>query len=200
MSKNYIITIGREYGSGGFEIGKKLAEKLNIKFYDKNLIDEVAKKSGIHPDVINKADEKPANPLLNPFFNPVYENGTLNDRIFWAQSDVIRDIASKESCVIIGRCADYILGDHENVLRIFIQAPFEDRIQRVKDKYLIELPEEAKREVKKTDKQRRSYYEFYTDNKWGGRKGQDLIINSSILGIDGTVDYIKELVERKFDL
>lgn len=200
MSKNYIITIGREYGSGGFEIGKKLAEQLGIKFYDKNLIDEVAKKSGIHPDVVNKADERPSNPLLNPFFNPVYENGTLNDRVFWAQSDVIREIADKESCVIIGRCADYILDDHDNVLRIFIQAPYEDRVQRVKEKYLIELPEEAKREVKKTDKQRRSYYEFYTDNKWGGRKGQDLIINSSVLGIDGTVDFIKALVERKFDL
>lgn len=200
MSKNYIITIGREYGSGGFEIGKKLSEKLGIKFYDKNLIDEVAKKSGIHPDVISKADEKPSNPLLNPFFNPVYENGTLNDRIFWAQSDIIREIASKESCVIIGRCADYILNDHENVLRIFIQAPFNNRVLRVKEKYLIDVPDEAKREVKKTDKQRRSYYEFYTDNKWGGRKGQDLIINSSVLGIDGTVDFIKALVERKFDL
>ena len=163
MGNNYIITIGREYGSGGFEIGKKLAEKLGIGFYDKNLIDEVAKKSGIHIDMLHKGDEK----NISSWLNPVYQNGTINDRIFWAQSDVIREIAEKESCVIIGRCADYILKDFDNVVNIFVQAPFEDRVARICNKYLIELPEEAKREIKKTDKQRRSYYEFY---RGGSRK------------------------------
>lgn len=196
MGNNYIITIGREYGSGGFEIGKKLAEKLGIGFYDKNLIDEVAKKSGIHVDMVHKADERPA----SPFFNPVYQNGTLHDRIFWAQSDVIREIAEKESCVIIGRCADYVLREHDNVIKIFIQAPFAKRIERISEKYLIELPDEARREILKTDKQRRSYYEFYTDYTWGGRKHMDLVINSSVLGIDGTVDFIKDFVERKLNV
>lgn len=200
MGNNYIITIGREYGSGGFEIGKKLAEKLGIGFYDKNLIDETVKKSGIHADMVHKVDEKPASPFINPFINPVYENGTINDRVFWAQSDVIRDLAERESCVIIGRCADYVLREKDNVLRIFIQAPLKDRVARISEKYLIELPEEARKEVIKTDKQRRAYYEFYTDDKWGGRKNKDLVINSSVLGIDGTVDYIKEFVERKFNL
>ena len=200
MGNNYIITIGREYGSGGLEIGKKLAEKLGIGFYDRNLIDEVSEKSGIHIDLVHKADETPANPLINSFFNPVYQNGTLNDRIFWAQADVIRDIAEKESCVIIGRCADYVLRDKDNVVRIFIQAPYADRVARVCEKYLIEIPEEAKKEVNKVDKHRRTYYEFYTDNKWGGRKNKDLVINSSVLGIDGTVDFIKEFVERRFNL
>ena len=193
MGNNLIITIGREYGSGGLEIGKKLAKKLGISFYDKNLIDEVAKKSGIQIDTLHRGDEKSA----GPWYNPIFKNGTINDRIFWAQSDVIREIAEKESCVIIGRCADYILKDHENVVKIFIQAPFEDRVKRVCEKYLIEIPDEAKKEILKTDKQRRSYYEFYTDNTWGGRKHVDLIVNSSVLGIDGTVDLIADFVLRK---
>lgn len=109
MGNNYIITIGREYGSGGCEIGKKLAEKLGIGFYDKNLIDAAAEKSGIHIDMLHKADEKPANPLTNPFLHPGYEAGTINDRLFWTQSEVIRELAEKESCVIIGRCADFVL-------------------------------------------------------------------------------------------
>lgn len=201
MSGNYIITIGREYGSGGYEIGKKLSEKLGIGFYDKNLIDVAAEQSGIHIDMLNKADERTANPLVNPFLHPGYENGTVNDRLFWTQSEVIRGLAEKgESCVIIGRCADYILRDYDNVLKIFIQAPLKNRIQRIADKYLIELPEEAKKEVLRNDKLRRSYYQFYTDGKWGGRERKDMVINSSILGIDGTVELIKEFVERKFNL
>lgn len=201
MGNNYIITIGREYGSGGFEIGKKLAEALGIGFYYKNLIDEVAKKSGIHIDMLNKADERPANPLTNPFLHPGYENGTLNDRLFWTQSEVIRELAEKgESCVIIGRCADFILRDHENVLKIFIQAPIEKRIDRIADKYLIELRDEAKKEVLRNDKLRSTYYRFYTDGKWGDRARKDLIVNSSILGIDGTVEFIKGFVEKRFNL
>ena len=196
MGNNYIITIGREYGSGGFEIGKKLAEKLGIAFYDKNLIDEVAKKSGIHIDMLHKGDEK----SISSWLNPVYQNGTLNDRIFWAQSDVIRDIAERESCVIIGRCADYILKDLDNVVNVFVQAPFEDRVKRICNKYLIELRDEAVREIRKTDKQRRSYYEFYTDYGWGDRRHKDLVVNSSVLGIDGTVDFIKNFVECNFNL
>lgn len=199
MGNNYIITIGREYGSGGFEIGKKLAEKLGIGFYDKNLIDAAAEKSGIHIDMLHKADERPANPLTNPFLHPGYEAGTINDRLFWTQSEVIRDLADKESCVIIGRCADFVLREHENVLKIFIQAPLADRVARISEKYLIEIPSEAKKEVLRNDKLRRSYYQFYTDSKWGGRDHKDLVINSSVLGIDGTVDFIKDFVERKFN-
>ena len=199
MGNNYIITIGREYGSGGFEIGKKLAEKLGIGFYDKNLIDAAAEKSGIHIDMLHKADERTANPLTNPFIHPGYESGTINDRLFWTQSEVIRDLADKESCVIIGRCADFVLREHENVLKIFIQAPLADRVARISEKYLIEIPSEAKKEVLRNDKLRRSYYQFYTDNKWGGRDHKGLVINSSVLGIDGTVDFIKDFVNRKFN-
>lgn len=201
MGDNYIIAIGREYGSGGYEIGKKLAEELGIDFYDKNLIDVAAEKSGIHIDMLNKADEKPANPLINPFLHPGYENGTVNDRLFWTQSQFIRELAeSGESCVIMGRCADYILREYDNVLKIFIQAPLKSRVARIADKYLIELPEEAKKEVLRMDKIRRSYYQFYTDGKWGGRDRKDLVIDSSVLGIDGTVEIIKDFIERKFNL
>jgi cytidylate kinase len=198
MSGNYVITIGREYGSGGLEIGQKLAEKLGIAFYDKNLIDTVAEKSNMKIEALYKADEMPANPLMNPFLHPGYEAGTVNDRLFWKQSEVIRELAEKESCVIIGRCADFILRDYKNVLSIFIQAPFEDRVSRVAEKYLIDIPSEAKKDVLRNDKLRRSYYQFYTDDKWGGRERKDLIINSSILGIDGTVDFLKTFVEMKF--
>ena len=200
MGKNYIITIGREYGSGGFEIGKKLAEKLGIGFYDKNLIDEVSKKSGIHVEMLHKADEKTASPFTNPLGHPGYEAGTVNDRLFWTQSEIIRDLADKESCVIMGRCADFVLRDRDNVLKIFIQAPMEDRIKRICDKYLIDIPVEAKKEIQKNDKVRRTYYQFYTDGKWGARERKDLVINSSILGIDGTVDFLKAFVEQKFGL
>lgn len=210
MSGNYIITIGREYGSGGLEIGQKLAEKLGIKCYDKELINLVAEKKGFKKEILEKADEKRGSSFIEPsggFFPgrpsktlPAFGafGKTINDKVFLMESSVIHSLAKEESCVIIGRCADVLLKDQENVLTIFIQAPKDTRIKRVADRMNLSK-EDAAKEIKHTDKARASYYEFYTDSKWGSRIGYDLVIDSSTLGIDGTADYIKKIVEYKFN-
>ena len=199
MRTNYVITIGRQYGSGGREIGEKLAKALGIEFYDKNLIDLVAEKCGYRIEVLQDADEKASNPMFSGYIPMGIDIGTVNDRLFWNQSAVIKDLAAKESCVIVGRCADYVLKDLENVLNIFIHAPLESRVNRIMDRYLIDIPSVAKKEIQREDKTRRSYYQFYTDRKWGGLDGKHLVIDSSVLGIDGTVALLKSMAEMKFD-
>ena len=209
MSGNYIITIGREYGSGGLEIGQKLAEKLGIKCYDKELINLVAEKRNFKKEILEKADEKRGSSFLEPsgnFFpsrpsknHPAFGafGKTMNDKVFLMESAVIHSLAKEESCVIIGRCADVLLKDRENVLTVFIQAPKEARIKRLAER--LQLSEDmAEKEMRRIDKIRASYYQFYTDKKWGGRDNFDLVINSAVLGIDNTVDFIKNAVESKF--
>lgn len=209
MNDNYIITIGREYGSGGLEIGQKLAEKLGIKCYDKELINRVAVEKGLKKEILEKADEKKGSSFLEPsgpFFPskpskslPAFGafGKTANDKVFLAESAVIHELANEESCIIIGRCADVLLKDRENVLTIFIQAPDEARIKRLAER--LELSEDmARKEMRHIDKIRASYYQFYTDENWGGRRGYDLIINSAAFGIDKTVDFIEKIVKSRF--
>lgn len=209
MSNNYIITIGREYGSGGLEIGQKLAEKLGIKCYDKELINLVAEKKGFKKEILEKADEKRGSSFVEPsggFFPgrpsktlPAFGafGKTINDKVFLMESSVIHSLAREESCVIIGRCADVLLKDRDNVLTVFIQAPKDARIKRLAEQF--QLSEEmAEKEVRRIDKIRSSYYQFYTDRKWGGRDNFDLVINSAALGIDNTVNLIKIAAEHKF--
>lgn len=209
MSGNYIITIGREYGSGGLEIGQKLAEKLGIKCYDKELINLVAEKKGFKKEILEKADEKRGSSFVEPsggFFPgrpsktlPAFGafGKTINDKVFLMESSVIHSLAREESCVIIGRCADVLLKDRDNVLTVFIQAPKDARIKRLAEQF--QLSEEmAEKEVRRIDKIRSSYYQFYTDRKWGGRDNFDLVINSAALGIDNTVNLIKIAAEHKF--
>lgn len=209
MSGKYIITIGREYGSGGLEIGQKLAEMLGIKCYDKELIGIVAEKRGYKKEILEKTDEKKGSALIEPsigFFSskpsknlPAFGafGKTMNDKVFLAESAVIKSLAEQESCVIIGRCADVLLKDREDVLSVFIQAPKEARIQRLSER-LHFSKDEAEKEMRRVDKVRASYYQFYTDNKWGDRKNFDLVINSAFFGIDNTVKFIKEAAENKF--
>lgn len=209
MSGNYIITIGREYGSGGLEIGQKLAEKLGIKCYDKELINLVAEKKGFKKETLEKVDEKKGSSLLEPsgsFFPsrpsknlPAFGafGKTINDKVFLAESTVIHSLAEQESCVIIGRCANMILKDRENVLTVFIQAPKKARIKRLAER--LQLSEEtAEKEAHRIDKIRASYYQFYTDTKWGDRNNYDLVINSGAFGIDNVVNIIKDIAENKF--
>lgn len=198
MSRNIVITIGREFGSGGREIGQKVAKALGINFYDKNLIDIAAQKSGINSDLLYQADEKASNPFFSAYLPTGTDYGTVNDRLFWTQSSIIKDLATKESCVIVGRCADYVLEEFENCLHIYIYAPVSKRIERVKERYLIETDAAARKEINRTDKIRRSYYQYYTDHKWGTVEGKTMAIDSSFLGVDGTVDYIIDLVKRKW--
>lgn len=210
MNDNYIITIGREYGSGGLEIGQKLAEKLGIKCYDKELIESSGSRKGTekkkflkkrmrkkkllssnHPDHFSPSKPSKSLPAFGAF------GKTANDKVFLAESAVIHELANEESCIIIGRCADVLLKDRENVLTIFIQAPDEARIKRLAER--LELSEDmARKEMRHIDKIRASYYQFYTDENWGGRRGYDLIINSAAFGIDKTVDFIEKIVKSRF--
>ena len=197
-----VITIGCEYGAKGNQIGRKIAEDLGFQFYDRNIVDAIIHEVGIPGEIMEKVEEgvtivgKGAEGEERGEFS---QYADLTKRAIHVQKTIIRKLSDRESCVIIGRCADFVLREHENVLKIFIQAPLTDRIARISEKYLIEIPSEAKKEVIRNDKLRRSYYQFYTDSKWGGRDHKDLVINSSVLGIDGTVDFIKDFVDRKFN-
>lgn len=194
---NMVVTIGREFGSGGREIGEKLAKELGFAFYDKNLLRIVSEQSGIKEQVLEKADELATNPLFAPYYPPSMDPGTLNDRVFRMQSELIQEKAEKENCVIVGRCANYVLADKEDVLRVFVYADMEDRINRVMTTQGIVDRDVAAKLIKKTDKSRRSYYQFYSELKWGRKDGQDLMIDSGLLGIDGTVALLKDIVEKK---
>ncbi|MCR5356936.1 MAG: cytidylate kinase-like family protein [Lachnospiraceae bacterium] len=202
---NTIITIGRQFGSGGREIGEKLAQKYGIKFYDKELLKRAAKESGICPELFENNDEKPTSSFLYNLVSDTYAFGysspyvemPLSHKVFLAQFDTIKKIASEGPCVIVGRCADYALSETDNRLSIFINAPLEDRIERIKLKYQDEKDEsKIKDMVIKNDKARANYYNYYSSKKWGRADSYDLCINSSILGIDGTVELISGFIDR----
>ncbi len=200
-----IITIGRQFGSGGSEIGKKLADNLNIKYYDKELIQLAAKESGICPELFEKADEKSSGGLLQAFAMGFSMNGALyqpNDyftdaTLFQVQSDVIRKIAAERSCVIVGRCADYILKDDPHCTSVFIHSSEEDRIQRITGKNPV-TEKEALEQMRKTDKTRASYYNYYTDKTWGAAMSYHLCLNSSVIGTDHCVRLIEEFIKNRF--
>lgn len=198
-----IITIGRQFGSGGREIGEKLALKLGIPFYDKDLLKRAAKESGLCEEIFENFDEKPSSSFLyslvmDPYSLGYSNNGydlPLNHKVFLAAFDTIKKIADEGACVIVGRCADYALQDYDNVLNVFVHAPLEDRIKRISAKY--ELSEsKAKDMIYKKDKQRASYYNYYSSSKWADIKNYDLTINSSHLGIDQTVEVIAAIAQR----
>ncbi len=196
-----IVTIDREFGSGGREVGKRLAERLGIKFYDEELISRAAASTGYHEEYIKENDEKAPDYSVSSFFTGVdmFQSSPYT-KIQEEEFRIIREIASEESCVIMGRAADYILSDERHV-SIFIFAPIEDRIRRNLALAPIRFPDEnldeagMEKKVKQTDKQRRRYYEFYTDNKWGGRDVYDLLINTSRAGVEGAVDIIEAYIK-----
>ena len=205
MSDNLIITIGRECGSGGRHIGQALAEKLGIKCYDKELLNLAAKESGLCKELFETHDEKPTSSFLYSlvmdtyslgYTNSAYMDMPINHKIFLAQFDTIKSLADKESCVIIGRCADYALAEDPNLLSLFISAPLEDRIARVAKRQKV-TPEEAKSLIQKTDKRRASYCEYYASKKWGAVDAYDFCLNSSALGLGGTVELIQAMVAHK---
>ena len=200
-----IITIGRQAGSGGKEIGEKLAEQLGIKCYDKELLERAAKESGLCEELFENHDEKPTKSFLYSLVMDTYSYGftgttfqemPINHKLFLAQYDAIKKIADEGPCVMVGRCADYALEENENCLSIFIHAKMEDRVARV-SRIRDMTPAKTKDMLQKTDKQRASYYNYYTNKKWGDANSYDLCINSSILGIDGTVELIKQAIEKK---
>ena len=201
MSDKIVITIARQYGSGGREIGEKVAAALGIKHYDENLITLAAREGNLDETVASKADESAANSLLytlalgSNFFGSAMNFGykpPLNDKLFLLQSDVIRRAAEEGSCVIIGRCADYVLRDHPKRLSVFVYGDLPHRKQRVMDRHEGLTEAQAIDLINKTDRRRSSYYNFYTGNKWGKYDNYHLAVNSSLLGIDKTAEMIAD--------
>ena len=197
MNGKVVVTIGREFGSGGREIGEKLAKRLGIAYYDRNILDMVAEKSGIDKKYLEAEDEKASNAFDEPYVPHWLDTGTLSERLFRMQSKIIREKAEVESCVIVGRCSDVLLQERKDAFHIYIYAPLEDRISRAMKVFEIEDRDKARKIVKKADKARRTYYQYYTDERWGSREGKDLLINSSTCGIDGAVEMIERLLEVK---
>lgn len=201
--KNYVITIARGYGSGGKTIGKMLAEKLNIHFYDRELMRLASDSSGINEELFVKADEKVKKSLLFSVAKKVYHGELIppdsddfvsNDNLFNYQAKVIKEIAGQESCVIVGRCADYVLKDYKNVIRIFVHAPFEDCVKTVMELSDISK-EDAVKKITSIDKHRAAYYKYYTGHDWENAANYDLCLNSSKLGFDRCVDMVIEYLK-----
>lgn len=204
MDERAVITIGREFGSGGHEIGSKLAERLGIKCYDKELLELAAKQSGLCEELFASQDEKPTNSFLYSLVMDTYSLGytnsyvdmPINHKVFLAQFDAIKKLAEKESCVIVGRCADYALEDDPFAVSVFIKAGMDDRIKRIKRIYELNDSKAADL-IQKTDKRRASYYNYYSSKKWGEAKSYDLCIDSGVVGIDGAIDMILKFIELK---
>lgn len=205
MKKKVIVTIGRQFGSGGHEIGKRLAEALSIPFYDKAIIQMTAKQSGIHEELCELSEETATNSLLYSLSTGATlwgqrgytENDLpLTDRIFIAQADVIRQLAENGSCVIVGRCADDILRENPDCIRVFIHASMPYRLSRIEE--VRGLPaDKAAKEIRKKDKKRASYYQYYTDKKWGFSENYTISLNSGEIGIDTAVLILKRLYELR---
>lgn len=187
-----IFTIGRQYGSGGRIIGKKLAEDLGIPFYDKELLTIAAKESGFCEEIFETHDEKPTSSFLYSLVMGGYGSDSmpLNHKLFLAQFETIKKIAKQGPCVIIGRCADYALEEMDNVVNVFVHADMEHRVKRVVEEYG-EDPKKAEDIIAKTDKKRASYYNYYSDKKWGCADTYNLSIDSGKIGIDNAVELIK---------
>lgn len=200
MNEKFIITVGRQLGSGGRIIAKELSQILGISFYDKELIQRVSIESGVSSKFFEKADES-VNPaltggLLTDFFQDVFLS---NESLFQLQSDVIRKITETESAVFVGRCADYVLRDHPRSVHLFISANIDDRVERLA-KYQGISAEKSLALIEKTDKKRASFYSYYSNKTWGAAKSYDLCINTSALGMDATTGFALDFVRKKLNL
>ena len=195
-----VITIGRQYGSAGIEIGKKVAQILGVPFYDKELVQLAAEKSNLSPEALEHVDERATNSFLYSIVSgnygmrglntPLYYDMPINDKLFIAQTEVIKSLA-KEDCVIVGRCADYALENEENVetLNVFVYASTEFRIQHVMEAFDTTRAK-AKDAVAKADKRRRNYYEYYTGKDWGAMKSYNMSFDVGTIGIDNVAQTI----------
>ena len=198
MSCDKIITITRQFGSGGREIGKALAKRLDIPFYDKELISIAAKESGVSPEVFESVDETATNSLLYSLSTGLYNYGNgfssmgdlpVNDRLYILQHQIIKELAEKENFVVVGRCADHILRDNPNIVKVYIYAEIDSRIKRAVERHEID-PARAKQAVVKADKARANYYSFYSGKKWGLADNYDLCINSTHITTEQAVEII----------
>ncbi len=205
--KNFVITIGRQLGSGGKEIAEMLARELNIKLYDKTLLQEASRESGIDATVFEMADERESGSIFGSLFSI---HGSISEfmpgesyldsnKLFEIQSETIRNIAENESCIIVGRCAEYVLRDHPSKISIFVTADYPDRVARIMHNRALEQ-EAAADFIEKGDKKRRSYHDYYATTNWGEARCYDICVNSSRLGLDGTVAFLKQFIKARFVL
>jgi len=207
MKRDYVITIGRQLGSGGRIIGEKLASQLGISFYDKELIQIASQESGLGKEYFEQADEKKSFSVFGGLFGlrgtmadePFLTYYLNNETLFKIQSDVIRRLAEKGSCLFVGRCADYVLSDNPRCLNVFISANMNDRVRRIAELQKM-TAEKAGDYIEKADKKRSGYYNYFSNKEWGAADTYHLCVNSSVLGIDETVAFIRQFAEKRFSL
>lgn len=206
---NYVITIGRELGSGGKAIGQMMAQELNIPVYDSRLIELAAEESGLNPNVFKKADEvsnkglfsSAVRSLSSPFetLSNFYTNSVSNESLFQVQTEIILKKAETENCIIVGRCADYILREHPRHLSIFVRADFNDRVKFVSDREVL-TREQATEIIDKIDNQRSKYHDFYSETNWGDSRAYDICVNSSVLGLEKTAKFLLEYAKSALNI
>ena len=204
-NQNYVIAIGRQFGCGGREVGQRVAQLLDIDYYDKQLLLEASKVSGINPEMFEAADER--TPKFFPSLWPlnlamagstfVGEAPMSDETIYKTQCQVMNDLVDRKSCVIVGRTADYVLREHCPVISVFLHAPIENRVNRIIERGDCDTREAAEKRSDKVNKLRAEYYNFYTDKLWGQAESYDLCIDSSLLGIEGTAQFIVEFVKKR---
>lgn len=199
MDQHLVIAISREYGSGGREIGERLAEELGIAYYDKLLLKRIAEESGLDGDVVADFDEKPLRPLLlnpNAFFCATDLEHPVASRIYRTEVDILRSIADESSCVIVGRCADYVLAGHPDLVSLFVSAPMEALVARVMRRNTLS-ESEARSRIARVDKNRASYYRYFTDENWGMARNYDLCINSGDLDATRAVSIVRCFLDAR---
>lgn len=198
--QHIVITIAREYGSGGREIGQRLSQRLGIPFFDRELIEMAAQENGMNADFVATHEQNIPSHLLyemimQDFTAPIEQSLSFDDALFVTQSKIIRKLASDQSCIIVGRCADFVLRDFDNCLKVFVHADYEHKLQRIVQEYG-ERPEVAREKLKYVDKGRANHYRTYTDRIWNEASHYDLCLNSSLLGIEGCCDLIQDVLKK----
>ena len=204
-NQNYVIAIGRQFGCGGREVGQRVAQLLDINYFDKQLLHEASKASGINAEMFEAIDER--TPKFFPSLWPlnlamagsafVGETPMSDENIYKAQCQVMKDLVDRRSCVIVGRTADYVLRDYCPVISVFLHAPIEDRVKRIIERGDCDTQDAAEKRADKANKLRAEYYNFYTDKVWGQAESYDLCIDSSLLGIEGTSQLIVDFVKHR---
>lgn len=201
--ENRIICIGRQLGAGGYDIGRLLAEEFKAQYYDKEILKVAAQESGFSKEFFEQNDERHG--FLHTIFhmrtlhdidNSFYQNNFSQESLFKFQSDAIRKVASEGPCVFVGRCADYVLRDFKNVMNVFITAPIQFRVENVMKRQGVQA-DEAHKIIEQGERRRAEYYNYYTGKKWGAAESYDLCIDSSILGIEKTANFIAEFIKAK---
>lgn len=200
---NYVISISREFGSGGRLIGKRLAARLGIPCYDRTIIQKTAEKSGLSPDFIARAEERArsrfhlsATPIGVGAPSFALQGVPVSHQAFFAQADVIRELADQGPCVIVGRCSDYVLGERADCLKVFIHADLPSRIKRCVEEYDLSS-QDIESHIHLMDRGRANYYNYYTGYTWGDMRRYDMTINSSTVGVDGAVELIAAMIQAR---